>query len=48
MLTFSLPPELVAKVDVKAANERRSRANMIEVLLEEILGREAQQGEASY
>jgi hypothetical protein len=47
MVTFSLPPGLVAKVDAKAAKERRSRANMIEVLLEESLEREARQEEAA-
>ena len=35
MLTFSLPPDLVARVDAEAANEHRSRANMIEVILRE-------------
>jgi len=43
-----LTPELVTKVDVRAAKERRSRANMLEVILEESFGREAQQEEASY
>jgi len=38
MLTYSLPPELVSKVDANAAKERLSRANMIEVWLGEILG----------
>jgi len=33
MLTYSLPPELVSKVDANAAKERLSRANMIEVWL---------------
>jgi len=45
MLTLSLPPDLVAKVDSRAAKERRSRANMLEVILEESFGREAQQQE---
>jgi hypothetical protein len=35
MLTFSLPPDLIAAVDVIAETERRSRANMIEVMLEQ-------------
>ena len=39
MLTFSLPPDLVAKVDAEAAREHRSRANMIEVILRERYGR---------
>ena len=43
MLTFGLPPELVTKVDVRAAKERRSRANMIEVMLRENLDREQQE-----
>ena len=43
MLTFSLPPDLVAKVDANAAKERRSRTNMIEVLLHESLDRELRQ-----
>jgi hypothetical protein len=47
MLTFSLPPELVAKVDAKAARERRSRANMIEVILQESLEREDASQEAA-
>jgi predicted transcriptional regulator len=47
MLTFSLPPDLVARVDAKAARERRSRANMIEVLLEESLDRENASQEAA-
>jgi len=47
LVTSSLPPELVPRVDAKAAKERRSRANMIEVLLEESLGREVPQAEAS-
>ena len=50
MLTLSLPPDLVAKVDARAAKERRSRANMIEVMLQEKLDREpverVQPGEA--
>jgi len=40
MLTLSLPPDLVANVDARAAKERRSRANMIEVMLQENLDRE--------
>jgi metal-responsive CopG/Arc/MetJ family transcriptional regulator len=47
MLTFSLPPDLVAKVDAKAARERRSRANMIEVILQESLAREDTSQEAA-
>ncbi len=33
VLTFGLPPDLVDKIDAIAAEERRSRARMIEVLL---------------
>jgi hypothetical protein len=40
MLTFSLPPELVAAVDAMAEQERRSRANMIEVMLERVVSRQ--------
>jgi chromosome partitioning protein len=45
--TFSLPPELVARVDAKAAAERRSRANMIEVILQESLDRDDASREAA-
>ena len=34
MLTASLP-DLVANVDARAAKERRSRANMVEAMLQE-------------
>lgn len=34
-LTFTLPPDLIARVDAIAARQRRSRANMIEIALEE-------------
>jgi hypothetical protein len=47
MLTFSLPPDPVARVDAKAAKERRSRANMIEVMLQESLERENASQEAA-
>ena len=48
MLTLSLPPELVTRVDVRAVKEPRSRANMLEAILEESFGHEVQQEEASY
>ena len=48
MLTLNLPPDLVAKVDVRATKERRSRANMLEVTPEERFGREVQREEAAY
>ena len=35
MLTLSLPPDLVTKVDAEAAKQHRSRANMIEMILRE-------------
>jgi len=48
MLMLSLPPEQVTRVDVSAAKGRRSRAIMMEVILEESCGREVLQEEASY
>jgi len=42
-----LPPDLVEKVDARAAKERRSRANMLEVILEESFGREVLPEEAA-
>ena len=47
-MTLSLPPEMVTKVDVRLAKDLRSRANMLEVILEDSFGREAQQEAASY
>ena len=47
MLTFNLPPERVARDDAKAARERRSRANMIEVILQESLDRDEGSREAA-
>jgi hypothetical protein len=38
-LTFTLPPELVARIDAVASEERRSRAKMIEIALEDFLKR---------
>jgi hypothetical protein len=32
-LTFTLPPELIARIDAIAAEEERSRAKMIELAL---------------
>jgi hypothetical protein len=32
-LAFTLPPEIIAGVDAVAAEEKRSRANMIEIIL---------------
>jgi hypothetical protein len=32
-LTFTLPPELIARIDAIAAEEERSRAKMIELVL---------------
>jgi Ribbon-helix-helix protein, copG family len=42
-LTFTLPPELVARIDAVASEERRSRAKMIEIALEDFLERRQQQ-----
>jgi hypothetical protein len=36
-LTFTLPPELIAGIDAVAAAEKRSRANMIEIILGQYL-----------
>jgi predicted transcriptional regulator len=36
-LAFRLPGQLVAELDIIATAEKRSRANMIEILLEESL-----------
>jgi hypothetical protein len=36
-LTFTLPPEIIAGVDAVAAAEKRSRANMIEIILGQYL-----------
>jgi hypothetical protein len=42
-LTFALPPEPVARIDSFAAEEKRSRANMIEIALEDFLKRRQRQ-----
>jgi hypothetical protein len=48
MLTFSLPPEIVAGIDAVAAEEDRSRAKMIEIILRRFLQmRDGQQQEAA-
>jgi hypothetical protein len=36
-LTFTLPPELIAGIDALAAEDKRSRANMIEIILGQYL-----------
>lgn len=36
-IAFTLPPEIFAGVDAVAAEERRSRANMIEIILGQYL-----------
>jgi hypothetical protein len=36
-LAFTLPPEIIAGVDAVATEEKRSRANMIEIILEQYL-----------
>jgi hypothetical protein len=36
-IAFTLPPEIIAGVDVVAAEEKRSRANMIEIILGQYL-----------
>jgi hypothetical protein len=36
-LTFTLPPELIAGIDAVAAEQKRSRANMIEIILDQYL-----------
>lgn len=38
-ITFALPPELVAQIDAAASRERRSRAKMIEIGMEDFLAR---------
>ncbi len=38
-LTFTLPPDLVERIDAVASEERRSRAKMIEIALEDFLER---------
>jgi hypothetical protein len=40
-LAITLPPDLIIAVDAIAAEERRSRANMIEVLLQQGVERHA-------
>jgi hypothetical protein len=37
IITFGLPPELIAAVDAIAVAEKRSRAKMIEVILENFI-----------
>lgn len=39
-LTFTLPPEIIAGIDAIAAKKKRSRANMIEIILDEYLQHE--------
>jgi len=45
-MALSLPPDLVAEVDAIAAEESRSRAKMIEVVLRDFV-RERRRGEAA-
>jgi hypothetical protein len=45
-IAFTLPPEIIAGVDAVAAEEKRSRANMIEIILGEYL-QARQQGAAA-
>jgi hypothetical protein len=44
-LTFTLPPDLIAGIDAVAAEQKRSRANMIEIILDQYL--QARQREAA-
>lgn len=46
-IAFTLPPDLIAAVDVIAAEQRRSRANMIEVMLQECIDRHRATREAA-
>jgi hypothetical protein len=46
-LNFTVPPELVAAIDKIAAEERRSRANMIEVVLEDFVRSRKAHGRAA-
>jgi hypothetical protein len=36
-IAFTLPPEIIVAIDVVAAEEKRSRANMIEIILGQYL-----------
>jgi hypothetical protein len=44
-LTFTLPPDLIAGIDAVASEQKRSRANMIEIILDQYL--QARQREAA-
>ena len=46
-IAFTLPPEIIAGVDAVAAEEDRSRAKMIEIILRQYLQRREQHRQAA-
>ena len=46
-LALNLPPDLIAQVDQFAAEDRRSRSNMIEIILDEYVKARAARQEAA-
>ena len=46
-LALNLPPDLIAQVDQLAAEDRRSRSNMIEIILDEYVKARAARQEAA-